>query len=34
VSGLVLGTVGLALILIARVLARASAIESELAGIF
>lgn len=34
VSGLVLGTIGLALILIARVLQRASAIEAELAGIF
>jgi hypothetical protein len=34
VSGLVLGAIGLALIVIARVLQRASAIESELAGIF
>jgi hypothetical protein len=34
VSALVLGAVGLALIVIARVLRRASAIESELAGIF
>ena len=34
VSGLVLGAVGLALIVIARVLQRASAIESELDGIF
>lgn len=33
-SGLVLGAIGLALTLIARVLQRASAIESELAGIF
>ena len=34
VSGLVLGTIGLALTVIARVLQRAAAIESELAGIF
>jgi hypothetical protein len=34
VSGLVLGAIGLALIVIARVLQRASTIESELAGIF